>query len=63
MIDSREDRKDIIPHFFYKKECNGHLRCVSMRLDETVGLKYIWKCDKCGEEIELDFDKLYEIIY
>ena len=40
MIDSREDRKDIIPHFFYKKECNGHLRCVSMRLDETVGVKY-----------------------
>ena len=39
---TQEDRKDIMPHFFYKKECNGYLRCVSMRLDETVGLKYIY---------------------
>lgn len=43
---------------YYCKKCNGSLYIVKI-YDQKLGEeKYIFKCDKCGEEYEM-----YDIIY
>lgn len=57
-----EDIKDIIPHSFYKKDCSGHLTYKNIRFTDE-GIKFVWLCDKCMEEVLLDFDRLHYKIY
>ena len=62
-----EDIKTVLLHLTYKKDCDGHLHCKCMRIcnDQSYDntFKYVWKCDKCGEEVLLDFSDHKIIIY
>ena len=61
------DIKIVVPHSLYKEECDGILHYETMRLRDIKEksdklVKYILVCDKCGEEIILDYDNSYQAI-
>lgn len=65
------DIVDYIPHSFYETDkdwgerCDGFLIYDRPELSDEIKYagKYIWKCNKCGKEVLLDFSKSHTLIY